>query len=194
MGCHVIDIYYEQSAVQGEAGYASRGENKTDESPMHLTRIRGGAWLKISPPLRPPLTRVPTPMLVSAGGQKEKEWERLILVSMSIEGLFTTNICHSHSLCIAMNSFFRMAMGSTPNCFSSSMVSAKKACMCIGWWISCRMNPDKDLPLACQACRIRLQRCDLDRMCSQDLCQTPDEAIRPGSSLPSFNSQMIKRL
>ena len=85
-------------------------------------------------------------------------------------------------------------MGSTPNCFSSSMVSAKNACMCIGWWISCRMNPDKDLPLACQACRIRLQRCDLDRMCSQDLCQTPDGAIRPGSSLPSFNAQMIKRL
>ena len=100
---------------------------------------------------------------------------------------------HSHSLRIAMNSFFRMAMGSTPNCFSSSMVSAKNACMCIGWWISCRLNPDKDLPLACQACRIRLQRCDLDRMCSQDLCQTPDGAIRPGSSLPSLNAQMIKR-
>ena len=113
---------------------------------------------------------------------------------------------HSHSLCIAMNSFFRMAMGSKPNCFSSSMVSAKNACMCMqfthespvaihmGWWISCRRNPDKALPLACQACRIRLQRCDLDRMRSQDLCQTPDGAIRPGSSLPSLNAQMIKRL
>jgi hypothetical protein len=30
-----------------------------DESPMHLTRIHGSAWLIISPPSRPPLARVP---------------------------------------------------------------------------------------------------------------------------------------
>jgi len=122
-------------------------------------------------------------ILVSAYGR--------ILVSMSIEGLFTTNFCT-----LTLTLYCHEQLLPNGHGFHAQLlqVSAKNACMCIGWWISCRMNPDKDLPLACQACRIRLQRCDLDRMCSQDLCQTPDGAIRPGSSLPSFNAQMIKRL
>ena len=40
---------------------------------------------------------------------------------------------YTHLPWIAMNNFFRRAMGSTPNSFSSSLVSAKNTCMV--WYV-----------------------------------------------------------